>query len=423
MRRTREYAGNEQQLQILKESLRRGSNRFWNRWRKDHPRVVPDLRRVILPGQWLVRYDFDRARLDGAVLDRANLGAARLERASLRGASLDLANLSAVRAQHANFSGAHMRDAVMDLGRFRHAVFLDDTYMRHVNGRQADFSRAKLRGANLSEADLSSARFDGADLVGAKLDEAILNQTSFLGANLRTAFVGGAFIRRVRTDAKTDQRDLSVDVHVVWERARGNIIEFDDADDLRLAQFHDVVDEHGAVASLISASAKRVVLILGRFLPKRKRVLDRLADALRVRGKVPVVFDFPGPAERELSDTVRFIAGMSQFIVVDLTKASSVPLELQATIPDLMVPVLPIVQASEPVFAMFADLQRRYVWIQPTVSYKDADQLVRRVDEAIIDRAEEAAKQIAAARQAAARPPLSVERLKRRPAKSRRRRA
>jgi hypothetical protein len=55
---------------------------------------------------------------------------------------------------------------------------------------------------------------------------------------------------------------------------------------------------------------------------------------------------------------------MSQFIVVDLTKASSVPMELQATIPDLMVPVLPIVQSGESVFEMFSDLQRRYAWIQ-----------------------------------------------------------
>ena len=293
--------------------------------------------------------------------------------------------------------------------------------MRHVNGREANFSRAKLAGANLSDADLSSACFDGADLSGAQLDEAILNRTSFLGTNLRTASVSGTFIRRVETDRKTDQRDLSVDVHVVWERPRGQMVEFDNADDLRLAQFHDIVDERGAVAFLLSASAKRVVLILGRFLPRRKRVLNRLAEALRARGKIPVVFDFPGPAERELSDTVRFIATMSQFIVVDLTKASSVPLELQATIPDLMVPVLPIVQSGEAIFAMFSDLQRRYAWIQPTVSYTSADQLARHVDDAIIDRAKAAADQIAAMRQIGMRPPVSVERLKPRGGKTRKR--
>jgi Pentapeptide repeats (8 copies) len=73
------YEGNEQHLRILKESLRRGSARFWNQWRKAHPRVVPDLRRVALDGRWLIGVNFDRVRLDGADLERANLGSARLD--------------------------------------------------------------------------------------------------------------------------------------------------------------------------------------------------------------------------------------------------------------------------------------------------------------------------------------------------------
>ena len=126
-----------------------------------------------------------------------------------------------------------------------------------------------------------------------------------------------------------------------------------------------------------------------------------------------MIFDFPSPDDREVSDTVRFIAGMSEFIVVDLTKASSVPLELQATIPDLMIPVLPIIQSGQAVFSMFSDLQRRYFWIQPTVSYIDADQLVKYVDDAIIARAEHAAEQIKERRAISARAPVSVVRISR----------
>jgi len=263
MRRKTDYTGNEQHLQVLKESVRRGSNRFWNQWRKNHPRVVPDLRGVILAGAWLRAFNFDRARLDGAVLDRADLASVRLEQASLRAADLYYANLSSVHGRKANLSGARLGNATLRLGDFRSATFLDDAYLNHANCQEANFSRAKLAGANLTDADLTSTRFDGADLAGAQLDGAILNRSSFLGASLRSASVGGAFIRHVQTDRKTDQRDLAVDVHVVWERARGRMIEFDQAQDLRLAQFHDVVDEHGAVANLISASAKRVVLILG----------------------------------------------------------------------------------------------------------------------------------------------------------------
>src|SRR5262249_38685893 len=134
--------------------------------------------------------------------------------------------------------------------------------------------------------------------------------------------------------------------------------------------------------------------------------------ALGDRGKIAVIFDFPSPEDREISDTVRFIAGMAEFIVVDLTKASSVPLELQATIPDLMIPVLPIIESGHPVFAMFSDLQRRYFWIQPTVRYKDADQLVKYVDDAIVARAELAAAEIRKRRAVCVRAPVSVARVK-----------
>ena len=407
------FAGNEKHLQLLKESLRRGSFRFWNRWRERHPRVVPDLRGVILAGRFLGGFNLARARLDGAFLRRTDLGRAYLERACLKGADLILANLSSAHAAKANLSGANLRGATLLYGDFRGVVCLDQTCLVHADLRAANFTGATLSGAILSQADLTNTCFDGADLREAELSDAILDETSLLGTNLQGAIVGGTFIRRVKTDEKTDQRGLLVDVNVAWDRRPGEMIEFTEADDIRVAQFHNIVDEPGSVGKLLAATTKRVVLILGRFLPRRKRVLDRLAKAFGERGKIAVIFDFPSPDDREVSDTVRFIAGMSEFIVVDLTKASSVPLELQATIPDLMIPVLPIIESGQPVFAMFSDLERRYFWIQPTVSYIDADQLVKYVDDAIIARAEHAAEQIKERRANSVRAPVSVVRISR----------
>ena len=364
-------------------------------------------------GGSLVRYNLARARLNNAVLVRTNLALAHLERASLANAELMSADLSSVRAEKVNLSGANLRGATLHNGDFRRAVCLERTYLAHADLREANFAGAKMAETTLSGADLTKTCFDGADLTRAELSDAILDETSLMGTTLHGAIVGGTFIRRVKTDDKTDQSDLLVDVHVAWERRPGEMIKFTEADDIRVAQFHNIVDEPGSVGKLLAATTQRVVLILGRFLPQRKRVLDRLAKALSERGKIAVIFDFPSPVDREVSDTVRFIAGMSQFIVVDLTKASSVPLELQATIPDLMIPVLPIVQSGHEVFSMFSDLQRRYSWIQPTVSYKDVDQLVEYVDGAIIARAESAAEQIKERRSVAARAPVSVARINR----------
>lgn len=406
-----QFRGNATHLEILNESILRHSNRSWNRWRAKHPRTRPDLRGATLSGRVLRGLDLSRARLDGARLRRADLSGANLEHAVLAGADLSFANLSWARAAHANFNGARVRNATLQRGRFTDSFCLEGTDFHHANLQRADFSRARMIEADFSEADLTDVCFDGAKLLRASFEFAVLAGTSFLGANLREADVHGAFIRRVETDDKTDQRSLFVDVDVVWERRSGSILEFAEADSIRLAQFHDIVEEHGSIANLITACSKRVVLILGRFLPRRKRVLERLAEALRARGKIAVIFDFPGPADREISDTVRFIAGMSQFIVVDMTKASSVPLELQATIPDLMVPVLPIVQAGDTIFSMFSDLQKRYFWIQSPVSYKNADELVRYVDEAIILRAERAANALRKRRETSVLPPVSVTRL------------
>src|SRR5262249_52612517 len=160
-----------------------------------------------------------------------------------------------------------------------------------------------------------------ADLADVVLDETSLPQR----ADLRGATINDAFIRRVRTDENTKQRGLFVDLHTAWERPRGKRVRLTEADDLRVAQFHNIVDQPGAVGTLLAATPERVVLLLGRFTPTRKAVLKALARALGRRGKIAIIFDFPPPEQREITDTVRFIAAMSEFMVVDLTDESSVP--------------------------------------------------------------------------------------------------
>ena len=406
------FLGNEKHLALLKECLRRRSARPWNRWRAEHPEAVPDLRGLKLEGATIGGLNLRRARLDGAELVRVSLAGGHLEQASLERAELRMADLASAHAERVRLSDANLRYARLDGGDFRHAVASEDTGFNRASLREADFSGAKMPGVDFTQANLSGTLFDGANLARANFSNALLDGTSFLGANLTEAGIWDAVIRQVKTDAKTRQKALGVDVHVVWERRRrGEVIEFTEADNLHVAQFHSIVEEHGSIGDLLSATSKRVVLILGRFLPKRKRLLDKLADALRERGKIPVIFDFPNAADRELSDTVRFIACMSQFIVVDMTKASSVPLELQATIPDLVIPVIPIVESGQEIFAMFSDLQRRYFWVQQPTSYRNADELVKHVDDAILYRANQAAEEIRARRETSAAPPVSVARI------------
>jgi hypothetical protein len=73
-----------------------------------------------------------------------------------------------------------------------------------------------------------------------------------------------------------------------------------------------------------------------------------------------MVFNFDKPETTDFTDTVRLLAGMSHFVIVDITKPRSVPLELQAVVPDCMVPFVPILQKGDeiigPAQARFARL-------------------------------------------------------------------
>jgi hypothetical protein len=70
-------------------------------------------------------------------------------------------------------------------------------------------------------------------------------------------------------------------------------------------------------------------------------ILERLRDKLRDLGFVPMVFNFDKPETKDFIETVRLLASLSKFVIVDITSARSAPLELQATVPDLMVLLAP----------------------------------------------------------------------------------
>ena len=75
-------------------------------------------------------------------------------------------------------------------------------------------------------------------------------------------------------------------------------------------------------------------------------VLDALRDELRKRDYVPIVFDFDKPRDEGLTETVTLLARMARFVIADITNPKSSPLELQATVPEIMVPFQPIIDAG-----------------------------------------------------------------------------
>jgi hypothetical protein len=97
-----------------------------------------------------------------------------------------------------------------------------------------------------------------------------------------------------------------------------------------------------------------------------------------------MVFDFDKPGERDLTETVRILAGMSRFIIADITNPKSSPLELQATVPDYAVPLVPIIASGERPFSMFRDLQQKYRWVLDVMEYDSIEQLLGAIEGGII---------------------------------------
>jgi hypothetical protein len=60
----------------------------------------------------------------------------------------------------------------------------------------------------------------------------------------------------------------------------------------------------------------------------RKAVLDALRNELRQRNRTPIVFDFSGLRSKNTIDTVKLLAQMARYIIVDLSDPNSAPYEL-----------------------------------------------------------------------------------------------
>jgi hypothetical protein len=159
-------------------------------------------------------------------------------------------------------------------------------------------------------------------------------------------------------------------------------------DNIEVSQFVYLLLKNPKIYGVIKTITYKAVLILGRFTPERKAVLDVLREELRNRGYVPILFDFDKPATRDLTATVSTLAHMAQFIIADLTDPSSIPHELATVVSTIPIPVQPILPSSEREFAMFTDLRRRYSSVLPTYHFDTLEHLIADIDERVIHPAE-----------------------------------
>jgi uncharacterized protein YjbI with pentapeptide repeats len=363
--------------------------------------VGADLRAADLSGAHLSAANLTRADLGGTYLEGADLREANLSGTDLREAHLSRADLKEADLREANLNGAVLDGAILKAADLR-KTDLKKADLRKVDFREANLSVANLSGANLSEANLGDADLRGAHLREADLREANLSRADLRGADLRGADLNGAVLvnsNLIQTNinnakiSKSEVYGVNVwdlkgefkeqrDLIITAKKSQSSIT----VDNIKVAQFIYLILNNKEIRDVINTLTSKTVLILGRFaLPERKTILDALRDKLREYDLLPIVFDFDRPADKDFTETIKTLAGISYFVIADVTNPKSSPLELQATIPDYQIPFVPIIQEGEYPFAMMVDLQKKYNWVLDTISYDSLDTLIEILKPHIID--------------------------------------
>ena len=411
-------------IEQLKQSVSK-----WNQFREDNPGQHIDLSEANLYGADLAKAnlrkaDLRKAHLQGANLNKTDLSEANLSEAHLQGArfvkaklikaTLDNANLSGARLSMADLSEADLSNACLVLTNFSEAILngadlsgvnlsaaiLCKTKLLNANLNGAQLEKSNLDGADLRGSDLSGTNLSGADLNGVDLREANLSRanlsyTNLSGANIsKTNLEGSSLVESNINEAIiSDSQIYGINV---WD-LRGNFKQQKDlmitpygdrsitVDNIKVAQFIYLLLDNKEIREVIDTLTSKSVLILGRFTPERKTILDELRNKLRDYNLLPILFDFECPHQRDFTETIKTLASISYFVIVDLTNPSSAPLELQAIIPDFSIPFVPIIQNGEEPFSMFNDLQNKYHWVLSPIRYDSIEMLIKNLKLLIID--------------------------------------
>jgi hypothetical protein len=263
---------------------------------------------------------------------------------------------------------------------------LRDTNLEKADLKYADLSDVDLTGAILIGADLTEANLTGADLTGANLSEADLTGANLISSNFVQAKISHTKISKSRiygVNVWDLVGEFKEQQELILTPDNESIIT---VDNIKVAQFVYLLLNNKEIRDVINTLTSKTVLILGRFsIPERKAILDALRNKLREYDLLPIVFDFDRPTDKDFTETIKTLAGISYFVIADVTNPKSSPLELQATVPDYQIPFVPIIQEGESPFAMMVDLQKKYDWVLDTVSYDSLDTLVEILKPLIID--------------------------------------
>src|SRR5262249_36038724 len=148
------------------------------------------------------------------------------------------------------------------------------------------------------------------------------------------------------------------------------------------------------IRDVIDPITSKIVVILGRFTPERKAILDAIRDVLRRHDLLPLLFDFQKPQSESVIETVSTLAYMARFVIADITEPRVVLQEVPHIVQNIAVPLVPLLLEGEEEPVTLYNLRRNHRSVLPTCRYKDRDDLLASLEGKIIAPAQAKAREL-----------------------------
>lgn len=328
----------------MKELLLGGSVK-WNEWKKNQHRI--NLRNIDLHDLLSNKGFYNILEFDGYDFSHVDF---------------HNANLRDTHFNNCDFTGTHLNWSDTCFARYYSCVFTN-TYFAVSKLGKAEFHNCLFSDTNLTYCSASETEFNDCKIENCDMSHMSIDNTSFLDCVITDCRVYGISAWDLILN---NTKQTNLDVTPRSHRYNPLLV-----DDIEIAQFIYLMMSNPKLKGIIETITTKTVLILGRFTPERKQILDSIKKSVREFGMVPILFDFDGPNTRDLTETVQILAGLSKYIIADLSDPSSIPHELATVIPALRsTAVFPLIAEGLREYSMFQDL-RRYPWVREVTKYKE----------------------------------------------------
>jgi hypothetical protein len=233
--------------------------------------------------------------------------------------------------------------------------------MRVAKIGSTTFGNCKLCDCDLSYSSAKETNFNKCIIEGT-----LFQNVSFVKTNFAESRISKCNVYGISSWDLDLSNSIQEDIYIMEDKE-----DLLSVDDIELAQFLYMMIENKNLRRIIDTVTSKVVLILGRFTPERKKILDKIKVLIRREGLIPILFDFNGPDSRDVTETIKVIANMSKFVIADLTDAKSIPQELSIIVPTSpSLHVHPIILEAEKEYGMYSFFEN-YPWVKKTRKYSE----------------------------------------------------